>query len=66
VATQEVEVGGSWFKASLDKVSMRPCLKNKLKKTKGLGAWLKWYLTCQVSKRSNIQFPISKEKKRKE
>jgi hypothetical protein len=30
-ATQEAETGGSWFEASLAKVSMRPYLKNKLK-----------------------------------
>jgi hypothetical protein len=33
-ATQEAKVGGQQFKASLGKVSMRPCLKNKLKEEK--------------------------------
>jgi hypothetical protein len=37
----EAEIG-SRFKASLGKVSMRPYLKNKLKKAKGLEALLKW------------------------
>jgi hypothetical protein len=37
----EAEVGGSWFKASPGKVSVRPYLKNKLKSER-TGPWLKW------------------------
>jgi hypothetical protein len=42
-ATQEMEIGRLWSEASLGK-SMRPYLKNKLKKkkkTQGLAEWLK-------------------------
>jgi uncharacterized protein (DUF736 family) len=39
-ATQEVEVGGSWSKASLGK-SGGPYLENKLK-ARRLESWLKW------------------------
>jgi hypothetical protein len=31
LATQEIEVGGLWFKTSLGKISVRLYLKNKLK-----------------------------------
>jgi hypothetical protein len=41
LVTWEAEVEGSRSKASLYKVSMRPCLKNK-PKAKGLEVWLKW------------------------
>jgi hypothetical protein len=37
-ATQEVEVGGAWFEAILDKVNMRTYLKNKLKAKEKPGA----------------------------
>jgi hypothetical protein len=41
IAIQKAEVGGSQFKISPGKISVRTYLKNKLK-AKGLGARLKW------------------------
>jgi hypothetical protein len=40
-AIWQLELGGSQLEASLDKVSVRPYLKNKLK-AKGREVWLKW------------------------
>jgi hypothetical protein len=40
-ATQEVEIRGWWFEASLCKKVSEILPKNK-RKQKGLGAWLKW------------------------
>jgi hypothetical protein len=43
--TQKAKVGGSWFKVSPGKVTMRPYVRNKLRATV-FGVWLKWYKTC--------------------
>jgi hypothetical protein len=50
---QEAKTGGSWFEASLGKVTLRSYWG---------GAWLKWYSTFLASTRSCVQIPVLKKK----